>query len=263
MGARTTRSLKHEYSLFIEQEIENYKESIPRSALLAIGDEAATRIASEAQFSLTELLLCEEVDRIISKRLRLPKYDSWRKKRLKLHAEMKRPEHWGLTENHALVRSIKRSANSGGHVLVAGESSARSALFLAANGCEVTAVEADEESIQRVMEAAVRAGLADRLHPVPSDLARFTPDSPFHAVVCSHAALDAISPHERQRVIEILQSATKDGGVHLVETIVAGSAAIDELRATYRGWKVSVEPGSGDAQVFLAKKDPSAPQVSH
>lgn len=263
MASRTTRSLKYEYSLFIEQEIENYKESIPRSALLAIGDEAATRIASEAQFALTELLLCEEVDRIIRKRLRLPRYDAWRKKRLKLHQELRRPEHWGLSANDALVRSIKRSADVGGHVLIAGDASARSALFLAANGCEVTAVETDEESIQRVMEAAVRAGIADRLHPVPSALTDWTPEGPLHAVVCSHAALDALPAKERARVIAILQSATKDGGVHLVQTIVAGSAAIDELRATYRGWKVSVEPGTGNAQVFLARKDQSAPQVSH
>lgn len=263
MGTRTTRSLKYEYALFVEQEIENYKESIPRSALLAIGDEAASRLTSEAQFTLTELLLCEEVDRLISRRLRLPKYDSWRKKRLKLHQELRRPEHWGLSANDALVRSIRRSGDAGGHVLVAGEASARSALFLAANGCEVTALEADEESIQRVMEAAVRAGLADRLHPVPSDLSEFTPDSPLHAVVCSHAALNALPTAERARVIAILQTATRDGGVHLVQTIAAGSAAIEELRATYRGWKVSVEQGSGDAQVFLARKDSDAPRVSH
>ena len=263
LATRTTRSLKHEYALFIEQEIENYKESIPRSALLAIGDEAATRLMAEAQFTLTEMLLCEEVDRLISRRLRLPKYDAWRKKRLKLHQEMRRPEHWGLTANDALVRSMRRHADAGGHVLVAGEASGRSALFLAASGCEVTALEADEESVQRVMEAAVRAGLSDRLHPVPSALAQWTPEGLLHGVVCSHAALKALPVAERARVIAILQTATRDGGVHLVETIAAGTKAIDELRAEYRGWKVSVEQGSGDAQVFLARKDQSAPNVSH
>jgi hypothetical protein len=42
--------------------------------------------------------------------------------------------------------------------------------------------------------------------------------------------------------------------VHLVETILAGASAIDELRRTYRGWDISVEPGRG-GQVFLARKD--------
>ena len=74
LPSRTTRSLKHEYSLFLEQEIENYKESIPRSAILAIGDEAAGKLSSNPQFSLTEMLLCEEVDKIIAKRLRWPTY---------------------------------------------------------------------------------------------------------------------------------------------------------------------------------------------
>jgi hypothetical protein len=39
-------------------------------------------------------------------------------------------------------------------------------------------------------------------------------------------------------VIEVLKSATLDGGVHLVETIVAGQTAlsIEELRSQYRGW---------------------------
>src|SRR5207237_8017583 len=94
MPTRTARSLHHEYELYIEQQIENYKESVARPALLAIGDEAAARLAAEPQFALTEMLLCEEVDRIIFRRLRLPAYNTWRRKRLKLHEELRRPEHW-------------------------------------------------------------------------------------------------------------------------------------------------------------------------
>src|SRR6266513_6368629 len=121
MATRAARSLHHEYELYLEQEIENYKESVPRPALLAIGDEAASRLAAEPQFALTELLLCEEVDRIIFRRLRLPSYNTWRKKRLKLHEELRRPEHWGLSANDALVRTLGRASDSkaGGHVLVA------------------------------------------------------------------------------------------------------------------------------------------------
>ena len=256
MSPRTARSLRHEYELFIEQEIENYKESIPRSALLAIGDEAAAKIASEPQFALTELLLLEEVDRIIARRLRLPKYETWRRKRLKLHEEMRRPEHWGLSSSDALVRTISREV---GHVLLAGDAR-RSALYLAANGCEVTAVEAGEEAVQRVMEAAIQAGLAERVHAVTGELSEFRPDVPLFAVVCSHATLSTLSARERARVIKVLQTATQDGGVHLLETIVAGSSVVDELRATYAGWEISIEPASGDHQVFLARKDEG---VSH
>ncbi len=261
MPSRTTRSLKHEYSLFLEQEIENYKESIPRSAILAIGDEAAQRLSANSQLSLTEMLMCEEVDRIIARRLRLPAFPTWKKKRIRLHQEMRRPEHWGMKESDALVRTIGSEAGTLGSVLVAGETAARSALFLAANGCDVTAVEIESEAVQKVMEAAVQAGLSERFHPLADGLNQFTPDGPLHAVVCTHAALDSLSPLDRARVLAVLQSATMDGGIHLVETILAGSA-IDELRATYVGWDITVEP-SGSSQVFMARKEILGPLVSH
>lgn len=261
MATRTARSLRHEYELYVEQEIENYKESIPRSAILAIGDEAAARLASEAQFVLTEMLLLEEVDRIIFRRLRLPTYNTWRRRRLKINDELRRPEHWGLTRNDVVVRAIPVSSESG-HVLVTGESAHRSALFLAANGCDVTALESEETALQRVMDAAEEAGLAGRVHVVAGELAGWTPAAPLNAVVCSHAALANLTPRERARVIAVLQSATADGGVHLVETIAAGSAAIDELRQTYRGWAVTIEPDRDDAKAFLARKD-AALRVSH
>jgi hypothetical protein len=262
MATRTARSLKYEYTLFIEQEIEGYKESVPRSALLAIGDEAAARLATAAQLVLTELLLCEEVDRIISRRLGLPAYNTWRRKRLKLQEELRRPEHWGLNANDALVRTIGGAASrSGGHVLIAGEAATRSAIFLAANGCNVTTVEAAPESVERVMVAAIQAGLTERVHAAPTGLTQWMPDGPLHAVVCSHAALDSLSQLDRARVIAALQGATRDGGVHLVETIVAGSKAIEELRAKYHGWAITVEPTGNDAQVFLARK--ATARVSH
>jgi hypothetical protein len=261
LPSRTTRSLKHEYSLFLEQEIENYKESIPRSAILAIGDEAAGKLSSNPQFSLTEMLLCEEVDKIIAKRLRLPTYTTWRKKRIRLHQEMRRPEHWGLNASDALVRTIGGEAGALGSVVLAGEAAARSALFLAANGCDVTALDLETDAVQRVMEAAVQAGLSDRFHAAPDGLGQYTPVGPLHAVVCSHAALNSLTPRERARVLEVLQSATMDGGVHLVETILAGSA-LEELRETYVGWDCSVE-ASGASQVFLARKELPQSPVSH
>jgi hypothetical protein len=153
---------------------------------------------------------------------------------------------------------------------VAGEAAERSALFLAANGCDVTALESEEESVQRVMVAAIQAGLAERVHAIAAELTQWTPDIPLRAVVCSHSALSNLTQRERARVIAVLQSATTDGGVHLVETIVAGSSAIDELRETYRGWAITIEPARrGDLgtkeseQVFLARKEYSGPHVSH
>src|ERR1051326_6964389 len=137
MAQRLTRSLKYEYELFVEQEIENYKESVPRSVLLSIGDEAVSALAKAPQLALTELLLCEEVDRIIFRRLRLPSYQTWRRRHLKMADELRRPEHWGLRSDDVLVRALQTQPD--GHVLVAG-GHAEPTLYLAANGCEVTAI---------------------------------------------------------------------------------------------------------------------------
>src|SRR3954463_5049100 len=217
MAQRPTRSLKHEYELFVEQEIENYKESIPRSVLLGIGDDAVSSLTAAPQFALTEILLCDEVDRIIFKRLRLPSYDTWRRRRVKLIDELRRPEHWGLRPDDVLVRALPPSTE--GRVLVAGAADEVSALYLAANGCDVTTLTSEADALERVMQAAIGAGLAGRVHAQIGDLSSCTPNSPLSAVIVNPVVLDALSPEERARVIEVLQSATADGGVHLVQTI--------------------------------------------
>src|SRR6266511_2497967 len=128
MPQHTPRSLKHEYELFVENEIENYKESVSRSAILKIGDEAVSALRANEQFAMDELLLCEEVDRLIRKRLRIPVYSTWRRKRLQALEEYRRPEHWGLRPDGILAREIRPSAES--KVLVAGADEG-TALYLA------------------------------------------------------------------------------------------------------------------------------------
>jgi hypothetical protein len=253
MPPRPARSLKHEYELFVEEEIENYKESIPRSALLAIGDEAVRNLATAAQMTLTEMLLCEEVDRIIFRRLRLPAYQTWRRRRIKVLSELCRPEHWGLPPDDALVHAVRVSAD--GRVLVAGAPDESSALYLAANGCEVTAIDAELDAVQRVLAAAADAGLAARVSGRIGDLRSWVPEHPLAAVVCRADALTGLSDEERARVLAVLQSATLDGGVHLVQTIVAATAAptVDELRSQYAGWSVTVAQRHGTTD-FLARK---------
>lgn len=253
MANRPARSLKHEYELFVEQEIENYKESVPRSVLLSIGDEAVSGLSREFQLALTELLLCEEVDRIIFRRLRLPSYSTWRRRRLKVLAELRRPERWGLRPDDLVVREIQPRTDA--HVLVAG-SSDDSALYLAANGCEVTTLDGEPEMVDRVCQAASDAGLGERVHAFAAALADWSPSVPLSAVIVSPVALKGLSVGERARVIEVLQSATVDGGVHLVQAIANGqrTLTVDELRARYAGWTVLVDEGAGRPNTFLARK---------
>jgi Tellurite resistance protein TehB len=253
MASRPSRSLKHEYELYLEREIENYKESVPRSVLLSIGDDAVRALADQQQFALTELLLVDEVDKIIFKRLRLPAYATWRKRRIKLMEELRRPEHWGLSPDHMVVRAAQ-GVNSHSRVLLAGAEVETPALYLAAHGCDVTAL-AEPDAVQRVLDAAEQAGLGERVHAATLALESWTPDAPLSAVIYSPAAFSGLSAAERARVIQVLQSATADGGLHLVQTIAAGKRApvsLDELRRRYRGWDVIVEESAPNT--FMARK---------
>src|ERR1700737_993894 len=253
MAHRPYRSLKYEYAQYLEREIENYKESVPRSVLMSIGDAAVRALAGQQQFALTELLLCDEVDKIIVKRLRIEGYATWRKNRIKLLAELRRPEHWGLSRDDLVVRAVP-TVSGDSRVLVAGAQVETPTLYLAANGCDVTAFAAPD-AVQRVRDAAEQAGLGERVHASTAALESFTPDAPLTAVIYTPAAFTGLSAAERARVIQVLQSATADGGVHLVQTIAAGkrtAVSMDELRRRYRGWDVTIDDGTPNS--FMARK---------
>jgi hypothetical protein len=251
--AHRPRSLQHEYELFVEREIENYKESVPRRVILSIGDEAVQSLAAQQQLALTELLLCEEVDRIIRARLRLATFATWRKRRVKALAEFKRPERWGMRPDCAIARTA--AAAHEGHVLVAGALEEGRSLYLAANGCDVTTLDPTEEVIERVIDAAAGVGLTGRIRGVVNDLAGWAPDLPLNAVVCAAAALRGLSPEQRQKALAILQQSTKEGGVHVVETSSDGVRLVplEELEASYYGWHTTVE-GSSSNETFFARK---------
>ncbi|HEX6574364.1 MAG TPA: hypothetical protein VF042_05280 [Gemmatimonadaceae bacterium] len=256
MDQLSPRSLKHEYDLYVENEIELYKDSISRTALLKIGDEAVAALQSQTQFAMSELLLCDEVDRIIRKRLRIPAYATWRKKevkRLKEQEEFKRPERWGVRPDSALAREVNLPAES--RVLVAGATAANAALYLAAQGCSVTAItrEIDGAVALKPEEEAMLTGHIDK---VPVALTEWSPEEPLSAVICTAAAFAGLTPAERARVIEVLQSATRDGGVHLVDTIIAGrnEPSLSELKKSYKGWTISVLDDGNSSRSFVARK---------
>jgi hypothetical protein len=253
MAHRPTRSLQHEYERYVEQEIEAYKESVPRSVLLGIGDEAVAALAKAEQFTLTELIVWEEVDRIIARRLRLPSATTWRRRRLKAIEELRRPERWGMSAKHPLVRGLKEASK--GAALVAGAVDESPTLYLAANGCRVTAIDEEPEAVDRVMHAALRAGLTDRIDARIGGLESWSPDSPLFAVIVSDAALATLTIEERQRVLETLQHATIDGGIHLVQALAGRERdSLNELREFYHGWMIQVDQSGSSTSAFLATK---------
>lgn len=251
----TPRSPRHEFQQYVEREVEDYKNSVSTVFLHSIANEAARALDENAQLGMREVLLADEVDRIIARRLRLPTYETWRRRRLKTANELRRPEHWGLRPDTPLSQAIP-PLRSMAPVLVAGARVEGSTLYLAANGCEVTAVEPEVAVVNRVLRAAQAAGLTEKVRGFVADLVSWTPDGPLAAVICTPAAFAGLSVFERDQVIRLLQQATNDGGVHLIETLIAGQALLteDDLRSRYVGWEISMVPEPGASQTFIAKK---------
>ncbi len=130
-------------------------------------------------------------------------------------------------------------------------------LYLAARGCQVTALEDNEEAVERVVSAASQVGLMSRVRGQPIGLESWAPDAPLNAVVVTPDAFHGLTPEQRTRVIDLLKRSTLDGGVHLVDAIVSGEPAgvtVEELRARYRGWDVSVVRDGSENRTFLARK---------
>jgi hypothetical protein len=129
-------------------------------------------------------------------------------------------------------------------------------LYLAARGCRDTALQDDDVMADRVLAAAGQAGLTSRVDSLTGGLDGWAPDTPLNAVVVMPAALARLSDEQRTRAIRILQGATLDGGVHLVETLMAGECGftVDELRSRYDGWDVSVVRDGRSQRTFLARK---------
>lgn len=79
MGSATPRSLRRAYVDWVEEQIEEFKDRIPRAQLLDMADEVVTelRVDGGGQYQLTEILLCNAMDRRIFRMLKLPGYRAW------------------------------------------------------------------------------------------------------------------------------------------------------------------------------------------
>lgn len=79
MHSQSPRSTRRAYLEWVEEQVESYKDSVTRSELLRLADEVVEeiRVNQKGQYQLTEILLCEAVDRRIVKLLRLPGYRAW------------------------------------------------------------------------------------------------------------------------------------------------------------------------------------------
>jgi hypothetical protein len=77
----SSSSSRQLYLDWIEQRIEDYKDSISRDELLDVADEAVQELRADpgGQYSLTEIVLRDAVDTLLFRRLGLPSYKQWLK----------------------------------------------------------------------------------------------------------------------------------------------------------------------------------------
>jgi hypothetical protein len=79
MNHESPRSLRRAYLEWVEEQVEEFKDAIPRSRLLAIADEVVSelRLSRGGQYQLTEVLLCDAMNRYLFRLLKLPGYRAW------------------------------------------------------------------------------------------------------------------------------------------------------------------------------------------
>lgn len=89
MSKDSSRSLRRAYLEWVEEQVEDFKDTIPRSRLLAIADQVVEqlRLARGGQYLLTEVLLCDAMNRHLFRLLKLPGYRTW------LEARASAPQH--------------------------------------------------------------------------------------------------------------------------------------------------------------------------
>jgi hypothetical protein len=241
--SRSPRSLKQEYQEFILQRIEEYKNALPREELLEIGDEAVRELQATAQeqYLLTEVLLLEHVDRIISRRLRLPSFPRWRQKHRALREAQREPTHWGLDHAHPIVPWAPR-LETGDLVAVIGAAALPEALFLAAHDAQVFLVDQDLGAVEAAEGRAVTEQLAGTFQALVINYGSWFPDLSPALVVIEPGSLADLRAKHRAALVAELQARTRSGGVHVVLPAAAAREVIplapEALQTFYQGWQV-------------------------
>jgi len=237
--ARPPRSLRSEYEEFIEQRIEEYKDGLPRASILGIGDEAVQELARGDQYQLTEVVLQEQVDSIIRRRLRLPSYRRWRERHVTLRAAQVEPSHWGLAPHDPVVALAGRIGDRD-RVVVVGAADGACALFLAARGAAVVVGDPDLAAIEGLENRAMAEQLGSRVECLVAPLESWTPDGTIDGCVIETAALAPLAAGDRAELVRRLKSVTAPGGHHAVMPAVGAGAkapvSSDALRSLYADW---------------------------
>jgi hypothetical protein len=239
--ARQHRSLKQEYSEFILQRIEEYKDQLSRDQLVAIADEAVQELDGRhhEQLLLTEVLLLEHVDRIIQRRLNLPSYRRWRTRHLRLRRAQQQPTHWGLRPD-VPVASLATSLDEG-EALAVGGGALPAAFLLLAHDWPVVFI-APELSVVEAAETRVATeSLGARFQALVVHPGTWFPGIAPLLTVLDPNALSEVEAGARDQFLVAAKQHTPHGGVHCLVPHPPGAEAralgAEAARASYEDWK--------------------------
>jgi hypothetical protein len=161
---RRPLSLRQEYEEFILQRIEDYKNQLSREQVLALGDEAVREleVGPEGQLLLTEVLMLEHVDRLITRRLRLPAFRRWRDRHTRMRKAQRELTHWGLPSDLPLAALAQRLGEDE-PVVVIGAAAAGTAFYLAAHDVVALVIAESLPAVEAIETQAAQEALAGRV----------------------------------------------------------------------------------------------------
>lgn len=235
---RHSPSLKQLYQEYILERIEAYKNSIPRSDLLRLGDEAVSELqaTAEGQFVLTEVLMLESVDRLIVKRLSLPSYPKWRRTYVALREAQHEPTHWGIDPRDPVTALLPR-VEPGDQALLIGPGTEALTLLLAAHDVTVTFLAGELGSVERVENRAAGESLTASLSAFVVQLGSWLPETGVvNVVVVDTSSVEPLDHPERETLIAACQARTAESGVHVLLGSPEGMAP-QALLGQYDGWQ--------------------------
>jgi len=256
---RPPRSQKQEYQEFLLQRIEEYKNTVPREELLRIGDEAVRELESgQGQYLLTEVLLLEHVDRIISRRLKLPSFRRWSQNHRALRTAQREPTHWGLEPADPVAQGVRR-LEAGDLVMVIGAAALPNALFVAAHDAEVFLLDQDLGAVESAEGRAVAEQLAGRFQALVVNFGGWLPDLRPALIVIDPNALAGAEAGDREALVRALQACTTPGGLHIVLNVDPDGPRVlplapDSLQAHYADWQVERRKRRHRGEGFVATK---------
>ena len=234
-------SLKQQYLAYIMQRIEDYKNSLPRDTLLTLGDVAAEELQSGSdagQFLLTEVLMQEQVDKVIIDRLNLADFKKWKSKHRNLREAQRNPIRWQISPSDP-VAVVLRRLEPGDRAVVIGGGAARAAFLLAAHDLEVTCIFSDNataDAVEAELSAESLSGQCEVLVGLLGGSWFPALPQPIHVVVLDAEALGDLEPERRKTLVWKAQQLTAPEGVH---ALVASDRTIapEAFLSLYPDWQ--------------------------